>query len=860
MTWKTFLRLLPGFGIAAILAAQTGQYQDPYQNPQSPGTSSPISSSCADPQNANLPECRANVINSVRPPSWPQSGDQSAFPGTGQQPARVPYPQDRTLEDRPKDPLTEFQRFILASTGQLLPIYGSWLFEHVPSTFAPLDQVPVNPEYKLGPGDRIDVRVWGQINFSQPLTIDRSGDVFLPQVGRISLAGLPFAQVQSVLLSAIGRVYKNFDVSVSMGRLRSIEIFVVGQARRPGNYTVSSLSTLVNALFASGGPSSRGSMRRIQLKRCDQVVTTFDLYDLLMRGDKSKDAPLQAGDVIFIPRAGPRVAVSGTVETPAIYEINDNSQLGDVLNDAGGLSSVAAGKRVILERISQHAALLSEDVALTPQGLSKVLQDGDMIRMLAIVPRFENTITLKGNVADPVRLPWHAGMRVSDAIPDKEVLLTRSYWTERNKLSDDKQEKAQLADLRAQALGGRATSLQPLGYPALGQPMASQALDGQPMDDATLLASLNPAELNAGTIAPAYHDEVRNSKADKSLAASLSSNEAPPVRYFSFKNDVQPPAPDIDWSFASIERIDNQTLTTRLIPFNLGRVVIDHDAAADVLLQPGDVITIFSRADIATPHSEQAKQVRLEGEVKMAGVYSVGPNETLRQLVARAGGLSPDAYLYGAQFTRESTRREQQKRYNDFLDQLDRDISQSGSSLAGRITSADQGSLAQASLTNQRSMVEKLREIPVSGRIVFELEPGSRGVDALPDIPLENGDRLFIPNVPSTLNVVGTVYNQSSFLMTPDFRLVDYLKEAGGPTPYADKSHTFVIRANGAIIAREGRSGLFTGNFEMLRMYPGDTIVVPTNVNRTTKLRGLLDWSQVFSGFGLAAAAVSVLK
>jgi len=879
MTRKPFDRLLLRFGIAAMMAAplwsQTGQYQDLYQNPyQNPQGTPSQTDSCADPQNANLPECRAAVMNSARPQMWPQSGEQAGgFPGSGQQPARVPFPQDRGLpdstlrqQDRPREPLTEFQKFILATSGQLLPIYGSWLFEHVPSTFAPLDQVPVNPEYKLGPGDRVDVRVWGQINFSQPLTVDRSGDVFLPQVGRISLAGLPFEQVQSVIHAAIGRVYKNFDVSVNMGRLRSIEVFVVGQARRPGNYTVSSLSTLVNALFASGGPSSRGSMRRIELKRCDKVITTFDLYDLLMRGDKSKDVPLQAGDVIFIPRAGARVAVAGTVETPAIYEINDSSQLGDLLNDAGGLSSVAAGKRVILERIDQHAALRSEDVDMTAQGLSKLLQDGDIIRMLAIVPRFDNTITLRGNVADPVRLPWHAGMRVSDAIPDKEVLLTRSYWTERNKLSDGRQEMAQPFDLpySNQALGGQMGG---------GQMGFGQMTGGQTMGDATLLASLNasPYDLGQtnlgqynsgglGAASPAYRDEARNNKADKSLAASLSSNEAPPVRYFSLKNDVQPPAPDIDWSFASIERIDKQTLTTRLISFNLGKVVINHDAASDVLLQPGDVITIFSRADITTPHSEQAKQVRLEGEVNMAGVYSVGPNETLRQLVARAGGLSPDAYLYGAQFTRESTRREQQKRYNDFLDQLDRDVSQSGSSLAGRTVSADQGALAQASLANQRSMVEKMREIPVSGRIVFEMEPGSRGVESLPDIPLENGDRLFIPNVPSTLNVVGTVYNQSSFLMTSDFRLVDYLKEAGGPTPYADKGRTFVIRANGAIVAREGRSGLFTGSFDTLRMYPGDTIVVPTNVNRTTKLRGLLDWSQVLSGFGLAAGAINVLK
>jgi protein involved in polysaccharide export with SLBB domain len=156
-------------------------------------------------------------------------------------------------------------------------------------------------------------------------------------------------------------------------------------------------------------------------------------------------------------------------------------------------------------------------------------------------------------------------------------------------------------------------------------------------------------------------------------------------------------------------------------------------------------------------------------------------------------------------------------------------------------------------------MVDRLRQTPSTGRIVFDLEPGG-GVSSLPDLPLENGDRLFVPSVPSTMNVVGTVYNQSSFLFASDFRLGDYLKEAGGPTPYADKSHIFVIRANGSIIAREMRSGPFSANFDSLRIYPGDTVVVPTNVTKTTRMRALLDWSQVFSGFGLAAAAVNVLK
>ena len=786
---------------------------------------------CEKVENSRLPEC---AVSTTPGDSYQDRNSRPRLPEQGQDPNIQQSAKPSQPEPRVAEQPTEFQRFVMSSTGRMLPIYGAWLFEHVPTTFAPLDDSPVMPDYLLGPGDQIDLRVWGQINFNQPLTVDRSGDVFLPLAGRISLSGLRFEQVHDALKAAIGRVYKNFDLSVSMGRLRSIEIFVVGQARRPGTYTVSSLSTLVNALFASGGPSSRGSMRRIELKRCDKLITTFDLYDLIMRGDKSKDVRLQPGDVVFIANAGPRVAITGTVEAAAIYEIKDGTSLGDVLEDAGGLSSVASGKRAIVERVNQHASLQSNDIELNAEGLAKLLQDGDIVRLLPIVPRFENTITLRGNVADSVRLPWREGMRISDVLPDKEALLTRNYWTERNRLRGEKQERAELADLQAQNR---------VGMPPLPTREA----------DPGAVGALTP-------IAQAFREETRNTTADKSLAATLSNQDNAPVRYFALQNDVQPSAPDIDWNFASIERIDKQKLTTQIIAFNLGKVVINHDASSDMTLEPGDVITIFSRADIATPSSEQTKYVRLEGEISMAGVYSAHPGETLRQLVVRAGGLSASAYLYGAQFTRESTRREQQKRYSEFLDQLERDINQSAATIAGRVLSTDQGASAQASVASQRSMVDRLRQTPSAGRIVFDLEPGGGGVSSLPDLPLENGDRLFVPSVPSTMNVVGTVYNQSSFLYASDFRLGDYLQEAGGATSYADKSHIFVIRANGSVIAREMRSGPFSANFESLRMYPGDTVVVPTNVTKTTRMRALLDWSQVFSGFGLAAAAVNVLK
>ena len=221
----------------------------------------------------------------------------------------------------PLDSPTEFQQMVANSVGKMLPIYGAKLFRNPPSTFAPLNMVPVTPDYVIGPGDELRIQVWGQVTLDGRYMVDRSGNIYIPQVGSLQVAGLPFAQLQEHLRSQMARVFRNFDLNVYMGQLRSIQVFVVGQARRPGNYTISSLSTLTNALFATGGPTPQGSMRHIQLKRSGKVVVDFDLYDLLERGDKTNDVQLLPGDVIYIPPVGPQVAVAGSVKAPAIYEL-----------------------------------------------------------------------------------------------------------------------------------------------------------------------------------------------------------------------------------------------------------------------------------------------------------------------------------------------------------------------------------------------------------------------------------------------------------------------------------------------------------------------------------------------------------
>ncbi len=352
---------------------------------------------------------------------------QASVPKSAQQ--SVPATPTRNPE------LTDFQKMVATSTGQVLAIYGSNLFDNVPTTFAPADHIPVTSDYVIGPGDELLIRAWGQIDLDVHARVDRNGSIFVPKVGNMNVSGLKYAQIEEFLKSHIGRIYQNFDLNVTMGELRSIDVYVVGQVRRPGRYTVSSLSTLTNAIFACGGPSPRGSMRQIQLKRAGKVVTELDLYDLLLNGDKSKDVVLQPEDVIYVSAGGPQVAMAGQVNVPGIYELKMETKLSEVIRLTGGLTTTAYGKKVYVEHIVDHQVRSVEEVSLDATGLAHPLKDGDIVNVTAVSPKFENSVTLRGNVAAPGRYPWRQGMRISDLIPNREFLITRQYWEQQNQVA-----------------------------------------------------------------------------------------------------------------------------------------------------------------------------------------------------------------------------------------------------------------------------------------------------------------------------------------------------------------------------------------------------------------------------------------
>jgi protein involved in polysaccharide export with SLBB domain len=347
------------------------------------------------------------------------------------------------------------------------------------------------------------------------------------------------------------------------------------------------------------------------------------------------------------------------------------------------------------------------------------------------------------------------------------------------------------------------------------------------------------------------------SSASASLGAANSRNTK--SGQFQPKNDVQLSEPDIDWTYAVVERQSKEDLTTSLLPFNLGKIVLQDDSSQNLELMPGDIVTIFSKADIRVPQSQQTRFVRLEGEFVSSGVYSVHPGETLRQIVQRAGGLSPDAYLYGSEFTRESTRRVQQQRLNEYVDQIALQANTVASANASRSINPQDTAAAAASQVQNQNIVASLRQMRATGRIVLGLSPDSRTMDQLPDVPLENGDKFIVPRLPSTVSVDGAVYNQNSFMYNPHLRVGDYIRLAGGANRDADTKRAYVIRAGGDVISKQYSSSLRGNGFNSLHVFPGDTVVIPLNLDKGKTMRLVVDIAQIVGQFGIAIAAANTV-
>jgi protein involved in polysaccharide export with SLBB domain len=690
---------------------------------------------------------------------------------------------------------SQFQRFVQESTGSLLPHFGAELFNN-PQFYAADAAAPAPGEYVLGQGDEVRIQIWGAVDYTGSYTLDRNGQISLPKIGTLNLSGVQVKDLEATLRKHVATVFNNVTLTASLGKLRGITVYVVGQAQQPGTYNLSSLSTLVNAVFASGGPGVNGSMRGIQLKRAGKTVTTLDLYDFIAQGDKSKDSALQPGDIIMIPPAGPRVALTGATDHAAIYELKPGTTLQDLLALGGGLPTLVTPQKALLERIDggQTPPRVVQDLTLNAPGLALSLRDGDVVTLLGISPELGNAVTLQGHVAAPLRYKWQKGMRILDLIPEREALITGDYYKRKNLL-------------------------------------------------------------------------VQTTQDSRLAGANLD-------------NRLRGMVDQINWDYAVIERMNKTELRTELIPFNLGKAVIQKDPAHNLLLQSGDVVTIMSSSDLQLSAERKIRLVRVEGEVASPGVYQTLPGETLPQLLIRAGGVMPQAYIYGLEFTRESVRKQQQQNLDQVIRRLEGQMQSSSATLAANLTgerAAQSQALQQQQQQQQQSQIARLKALKSKGRVSLELDPdvlksskplqqgSQRGNGAdfaqLPDLPLEDGDTILVPPRPMFVTAVGSVINENVMIYKPGKTVGEVIKSAG-LTEDAEVSEAFLLRADGSVFGR--RAAGFFRSFESTKVLPGDTLIVPARIDRETGynflVRALRDWTQIFSNLGIGAAAIRTLN
>jgi protein involved in polysaccharide export with SLBB domain len=837
--------------LAADNDSNTGTFNTPgypsRQSPQSGGPGAPGQAPGAMPGQDGA---------SLRSPQAPNGYNADGSP-------RQNEPSGFRLEQRPLPMPSEFQKFVEASTGRLLPIFGSAFFGKAADSFNPIDNVPVSADYTVGPGDEIILRAWGSIDVDYRTTVDRNGMLNLPKIGSFNVAGVKASELERHLRAQIGRLYTNFNLSVALGQLRSVKVFVVGPAQRPGVYTLPSQSTLLSALVAAGGPAPNGSMRKISLRRDGKVISELDVYDFLVQGDKSKDVQLAAGDVVVVQPGGPRVALTGAVDTRAIYELRSAQEpLREVLRYAGGAPVLANPNKVQLERIDpsqpKAAKRFVEEFSLDENGLQKALRDGDVLTLLEISPQFANAVTLKGHVAQPLRYPYKPGMRIRDLIPDREALIAPDFYRRKNLLvqviedddgrssrdddaslrrSDDRSGADRngfaARDGRSMSSGGNANL-----PPAFDRTQRGGARDVQSGLDPETLQRRSEREQR-------LEDRIAAARARKAPAALFD---------------------ELNWDYAVIERLNLNDLTTQVIPFNLGKAILQGDEANNLALLPGDVVTVYSQKDVRVPVSRQTRLVALEGEINSPGVYQLMPGETLKTLLSRAGGFTPQAYVYGLEFSREETRQRQRENLATAMARLQTLSSvQSARDAANRRDDAT-GAATSAAVSNAATQAQlaRLSRIEPNGRIALELTPETTSLDALPDLPLENADRISVPSRPGFVTVAGAVVNSNAFVWKPGRTAGEYLAMAGADEA-ADPSNMFILRADGTVTKAGERRGWFSrGGLESQVMQPGDALIVPTQLDFETwgraLVRNLKDFSQIFSGFGIGIAAIHSLN
>ena len=732
-------------------------------------------------------------------------------------------------------------RLPLRKSGlEALKPFGYDLFEGAGPLYASTLNTPVPADYIVGPGDELDVQLFGSQNDLLRLFVARDGRVRFPQLGPIEVGGRRYNDVKSEIEERVSRQIIGVHASVSMGDTRTINVFVLGQAKYPGSYAVTGLATITTALYAAGGVKPQGSLRNIQLKRQGEVARTLDLYDLLMRGDSANDAKLLPGDVVFIPSVGPTVSVDGEVQRPAIYELKGAPTVAELVQMGGGLTPVADRESAALVRVDpQQRRIVLNVNPSAPLNASPALRNGDALNVLRLRPQLDSGVTLRGYLYRPKYFAWHDGLRLSDVVPSADELkrsADQHYLLIRRELPPDRHITVLSADLTA----------------ALGAPGSAADIPLMPRD--TIQAF--DLETSREHVIQPLMDELR-----------VQSNLAQPVQIVHVDGRVKVPG---DYPLESGMRVadliraggglDSAAYGGRA---ELSRYIVDNgeqrrtevvsidlaairngEESANVTLQAFDRLSIkqisgWTEQDLVT----------LKGEVRFPGTYSIKRGETLRSVVERAGGLTDLAFPEGSVFTRVELKEREQEQLNRFAERMRQDIAEEALEAAR----GNSGGSASA-LSIGQALLDQIKAAKAVGRLVINLKASLHAKPGSPnDVILRNGDELIIPKQRQEIMVIGEVQYESSHLYERNLTRDDYVDQSGGATRKADRSHIYIVRADGSVDS--GRRGWFSSSASV-EIKPGDAIVVPLD---TERIPGLVLWTSVSSIlYNIAIATATV--
>lgn len=580
-----------------------------------------------------------------------------------------PAPTDKAIEDIAKKgadapDLDEPKQKKTLKVKQPLKQFGYDLFSGTPTTFAPATDIPIPSEYIVGPGDTVQVQLFGKDNAEYDLIVSREGQLRFPGIGPISVAGLRFDELKSNLRQRVKRQMIGVKANITMGALRSIRIFVLGDAIRPGSYTVSALSNMTNALFVSGGIKAIGSLRDIQLKRRGKIVTHFDLYDLLLNGDTSGDVRLQPGDVIFIPPIGKTVGIAGEVRRPAIYELQNEQKVGEVIAFAGGLLPTSYMKATQLERINQQGnrTLLDIDIS-TDTGLTRPVQDGDVIRIYSTLDKMDDIVLLSGHLQRPGGLQWHEGMRVTDVIRSANDLLPKPelrYALIKREVLPDRHIEAVTFNLGE----------------ALNNPQSKHNVILKPRDELHVFGQSNGNLKEKMAFIDALVAQLRDQARFNipEHVVTITGNVRHPGNYplseGMWLSDLLKAAydlkPQTDLDYALISREIESGERIRVFSTSLRDLLKEPAGKKDLQLMPRDQVYVFAtgvgRQEQIEPIVERLKRqaryeqlsevVSVSGLVMSPGAYPLDDNMRISELVKAAGGLTEAAYTLSAELSR----------------------------------------------------------------------------------------------------------------------------------------------------------------------------------------------------------------